>query len=445
MPSSLEAGGTSAAPATPASPASAGSAGRAAPLGGGGSALETEAALLEKIEELSFLRELSEVLSSASDFGSACRALTELVWAQLGARRVSYLSLDSGQGRLHLEASFPLAPDELNELEFRVEQAPLAEALNAVGPLAFADADAAPWTQARRLRADTPLPADRPILITTPLRSRGSPLGLVVVETIASNALPEALRLLAVTETTAALALDKARDPGREEFLAILRHDLSNPVHTALGYLDMLLDEIEERQLNEMRPAAQGAASALRAVADLIANALRLPSINRGADGFERRPLELADLCETVAASLRPAAGEKKQTLVCDFRPVRLVGDARQLRRVLANLLGNALKYTPDGGTIELRCGPGQSGPDAVRASAGAWFEIEDDGLGVPPEALPRLFQKYARFHAETGIPGTGLGLYSSRAIVEAHGGSIEALPRRDGRCGSLFCIHLPG
>ena len=405
-----------------------------------------EAALLEKIEELSFLRELAEGLSRASDYPRACRALTELVWTQLGARRVSYLALDVTRGLLHPEATWPAAIPDLAESELRIDEAPFAPALGAGGPAFFVGSGAPPWRTARRAALDLPLPEGTDILITAPLTARDSPLGLVVVETRYSPlTLPEHLRLLAVAETTAALALDKARDPGRAEFLAVLRHDLNNPLHTALGYLDLLLDEIEARALTEMRGAAEGAQGALRAVADLVATALELTTINRGVEALERRPVELADLAVGVAESLRPAAAERHQQLLLECRPVRLVADPRQLRRVLANLLGNAIKYSLDGATIELRCGPGTDGPDGARLTAGAWLEVEDDGRGLPAEARAHLFEKYARFHTETGIPGTGLGLYSSRAIVAAHGGTIEALARRDGCRGTLFRIRLPG
>ncbi len=405
-----------------------------------------EAALLEKIEELSFLRELAEGLSRAIDYPRACEALTELVWTQLGAGRVSYLALDVTRGLLHPEATCPATIPDLAESELRSNEAPFACALDAGCPAVFVGSATPPWRAARRLAPDQPLPEGTDILITAPLTARDAPLGLVVVETRYSSLnLPEHLRLLAVAETTAALALDKARDPGRAEFLAVLRHDLNNPLHTALGYLDLLLDEIEARSLSEMRAAAEGAQGALRAVADLVATALELTTINRGVDALERRPVELAELAVAVAESLRTAASERDQQLVLACRPVRVVADPRQLRRVLANLLGNAIKYSHDGATIDVRCGPASDAAEDAHPVAGAWLEVEDDGRGLPAEARSHLFEKYARFHTETGIPGTGLGLYSSRAIVTAHGGAIEALARRDGQRGTLFRVRLPG
>lgn len=111
--------------------------------------------------------------------------------------------------------------------------------------------------------------------------------------------------------------------------------------------------------------------------------------------------------------------------------------DGQRLGQVLQNLLGNALKYAPDGTQILVRLEPGErTGEVCVR--------VVDEGPGVPPDDLPHLFERFYRSPAaqESGIHGLGLGLYISRMLVEAHGGQIWVEPAR---CGTAFGFTLPG
>ena len=108
-------------------------------------------------------------------------------------------------------------------------------------------------------------------------------------------------------------------------------------------------------------------------------------------------------------------------------------GDRRQLGRVVTNLVGNAVKYTPTGGRIDV---------EVASTEDDVWLRVRDTGFGVDAVDLGRLFTKYARFHRDRGIPGTGLGLFLSKAIVEAHGGSVSA--SSDPGRGSVFTVQLP-
>jgi signal transduction histidine kinase len=109
------------------------------------------------------------------------------------------------------------------------------------------------------------------------------------------------------------------------------------------------------------------------------------------------------------------------------------MADRRQLGRVVANLVGNALKYTPGPGAVNVRVAADEHH---------AILTVQDTGAGLTPENLVRLFDKHARFHQHLGVPGTGLGLYLSKAIVEAHGGTIDATSEPGE--GSTFTVRLP-
>jgi len=113
--------------------------------------------------------------------------------------------------------------------------------------------------------------------------------------------------------------------------------------------------------------------------------------------------------------------------------PVLADYDERRIQRVLQNLIGNAIKYSPDGGSIEIEI---RTSPTEARIA------IRDHGIGIPAEARPHIFERGFRAHTVGVIPGTGLGLFISAEIVKRHGGTIACLAPQDG--GTLIELHLP-
>jgi signal transduction histidine kinase len=376
-----------------------------------------EAELLEKIEELSLLRSLNDRLTAAPDHRAACRALTDLLWEGLSARRVVYYGVDPARGAPILEAASPASsvvvgadPPSLPDLS---------------------DDEGSTVSEARILDPASRGPIAR---VVARVRARGRTTGLLVVDTDAdSERVAEIRRLLAIVATSSGLALDAARDRDREEFLATLRHDINNPVQAAVGYTEMLIDALQAEGREDLHTLAAAVGEALRAVADLVSNFLHLGAINRGAEAPECHPLDLAMLAREVARSYEPAARDKGLELTLDFRPSIAPGDPNQLRRVLANLLGNAIKYTPAPGQVRLSCRP---------CDQEVVLEVADSGPGIDPADVSRLFEKHVRLDRDRATPGTGLGLFIARAIVAAHGGSIEVEPAAEG--GSLFRLRLP-
>jgi signal transduction histidine kinase len=271
-------------------------------------------------------------------------------------------------------------------------------------------------------------------LLAAPLVVRGTAIGILFVHTDGdANALEDHRRILALVATSAALALDVARNEAREEFLATLRHDINNPVHVALGYMEMLGDRLKREGSPEMLELAGSVTESLKAVADLASNHLHMAAIDRGVAGMARERLDLGGLTAEIVGRHRPSASEKGITLVHADGTGVVRGDRRQLGRVVTNLVGNALKYTPGGGRIDV---------GVTATDADVLLRVCDTGYGVPRADVERLFTKYARFHRDRAIPGTGLGLYLSKAIVEAHGGSVRAESEL-GR-GSTFTVQLP-
>jgi signal transduction histidine kinase len=388
-----------------------------------------EAALLDKIEQLSLLRSLSDRLARAQDFASACRALVEVVWEEARAEAVAYVSVDSQRRVCHVEAAMPNGEGSESSGDVDFATAPFPVLLAADAPVVLHDAPGIGWPgfPATPEQVGT-------VLICAPTRVRGTTTGLLLVSTREAGAdLEENRRLLAIIAISAAPALDVARNEEREEFLATLRHDINNPINSALGYAEMIIDGLKAEGPERLVPLAFSMVESLKAVADLVSNYLHMAAINDRMPALRLDEIDVGALTAEIVGRLRPSAGERQITLACLTTAPRIRADRRQLGRVITNLLSNALKYTPCTGQVHV---------SVAGDGAGATVTIADTGFGIPPEDLARLFTKYARFHHSRAIPGTGLGLYISKAIVEAHGGTItvESEPGR----GSTFTVHLP-
>jgi signal transduction histidine kinase len=381
-----------------------------------------EAALLEKIEQLSFIRTLNDRLAQASDFASACGALVTLVSEECRAEAVAYLSVDPERNTCRLEA---VAPSEVPPTELNTTEPPLPALLGDAPTSVLRTIDAPRWLGIID-RGGT--------MVGAPMRVRGAITGLLLVYHHGDDQqVQEDERLLAIVTTSAALALDVSRSEAREEYLAMLRHDINNPVTAAIGFLELMVDKLEEDGDDRLRQLAAGVLESLQAVADLVSNHLHMAAIDRGVPWLHCGDVDVRALTGDIVERLRHPAAEKEITVTCEGGAHPIRADRRQLGRVITNLIGNAIKYTPGPGTVQVT---------VADERGGVQLSVADSGYGVAAEDIPRLFQKYARFHRDRGIPGTGLGLYLSKAIVEAHGGTIE-VESEVGR-GSTFTVRLP-
>jgi signal transduction histidine kinase len=386
-----------------------------------------EAALLEKIEELSFLRLLNDRLARVPDFASACRALVDLVWEERRADAVAYVSVDAQRRLCRVEAIAPAAPGSDPTVEFGFDTPPFSALLARPDPISLVETPAPVWLGGRNALSGG-------VLISAPTQVRGTTTGLLLVYTRGdAGTIDEDQRLLAIITTSAALALDAARGEAREEFLATLRHDINNPVAVALGYTEMVVERLRAAGDEESTTLAASAAELLKVIADLVSNYLHMAAIDRGAPWLHHEEIDLGALAAEIVEQLAPSAAAKGIAIACHGSCPTVRADRRQVGRVITNLVRNAVKYTPAPGRVDVT-----TGSDA----AGAMLVVADTGYGITAGDLRRLFTKYARFHRDKGIPGTGLGLYISKAIVEAHGGTLTAASEV-GR-GSAFTLTLP-
>jgi len=226
----------------------------------------------------------------------------------------------------------------------------------------------------------------------------------------------------------------KALDHLKNEFLATASHDLKNPIFAVLGYSDLLG---KAGPLNQMQADFVGRIrnSAVQ-MQDLVLNLLEIGRMEMGTK-LRLENVDLNEVLTNVVDEFRPQADAKGHTITVELSepPVRINGDKTRLQQVARNLLGNAIKYTPNGGQVTVTS---QVENQQVCVS------FTDTGLGIPEEALPHLFEKFYRVRTDEtqDIEGNGLGLAIVKSIIEQHSGKVQ-VESEHGK-GSCFSIHLP-
>jgi signal transduction histidine kinase len=238
-------------------------------------------------------------------------------------------------------------------------------------------------------------------------------------------------RIWTLREVTADRRLERLRDA----FVAAVSHELRTPLTSISGFLELLADE--EHGLS---PAGRKYVDVIRRGNDrlrrIVEDLLLVAEIEAERLELRAQPTDLAELAAATVEDARPVAAGNGIELSLEVEgSLPLQADAARLRQVLDNLVSNALKFTPRGGSVTLSASNGD-GPLRV--------EVSDTGIGVPPDELGQLFSRFYRTSSarRRAIPGTGLGLVIARAIVEAHGGTISLEPRE--RRGTRVIVTLP-
>jgi signal transduction histidine kinase len=219
----------------------------------------------------------------------------------------------------------------------------------------------------------------------------------------------------------------------RNLYRSMISHDIKNPLHIILNYADMIEDEPHLRA--ETRMLLQRIKDNAASTVGLVNNFIEVSRIEAGKLALERRPLCFSSLMREVAdrqAPLAKAKGVKLKLEPTDDHSDVLV-DRTSMERALTNLVSNAIKFTPAGGAVHL---------ELRRRGDEILVSVTDTGRGIPEEDIPVIFEKYRRARETTLTEGSGLGLFIVKAIVEAHGGSME-VESTVGR-GSTFTMRLP-
>ena len=242
-----------------------------------------------------------------------------------------------------------------------------------------------------------------------------------------------------------ALAEAEAANQSKSRFLSNMSHDIRTPMNAIVGMTAIGLAHIDEKaRVHDCLGKIQTASSHLMS---LVNDVLDMSRIDSGRMILNEEPFSLAELVHDVAVIVSPQAAQKSQSLQIDIGDIlaeSLLGDSLRLRQILVNIIGNAVKYTQTGGDIQVRFfqlpASSQGGRPAVRLV----FSCRDNGIGMSPEFLQRIFLPFERVNssAVSKIEGTGLGMSIVKKLVDAMDGTIT-VESEEGK-GSAFRIELP-
>ncbi|MFY9586059.1 MAG: HAMP domain-containing sensor histidine kinase [Actinomycetota bacterium] len=224
-------------------------------------------------------------------------------------------------------------------------------------------------------------------------------------------------------------------DHMRADFMALVSHDLRNPMATIRGFGQMLRDQPDLLDDTEREKAYEVIVRQVDRMASLVDNVLDASRIETDAFAYAFIPYRASDLLAEAVTEARAMWPDHPITLGANEVPGDAKGDRDRLQQVIANLLSNACRYSDPG--VEVTVEARADGGDLV-------VDVIDRGVGIDPAEQPRVFERFARGRTPglDGVSGAGLGLYISRRIVEAHGGrlSVDSAPGR----GSTFTMRVP-
>ena len=221
-----------------------------------------------------------------------------------------------------------------------------------------------------------------------------------------------------------------------KQFVADASHELRTPLAVLRGELENLAQDSQLK--SQTRETLGSALEEVDRLAEIVEGLLALSRLDTGEVKSEWVRFDLAELVATTADQMNLLAEDKHIAVVCDCAErVMVEGDQARLKQVVVNLLDNAIKYTPDGGRIRLK---------TAREEGSAVLDVVDDGIGIPPEALPHVFKRFFRVDGsrsrEHGAGGAGLGLSIVKSICDAHGARVE-VSSTPGQ-GSRFRVSQP-
>ncbi|MFJ8893265.1 sensor histidine kinase [Leifsonia sp. NPDC102414] len=338
------------------------------------------------------------------------------VWNPGAEKMLGLTEKQALEGHRHI-IEFHLASEleeRLRDMDARVQTVSSAEDFSAlVDAVRSGYADVRDWTY---VRADGKLVPVQ-VAATPRLDENGHRVGFIFV----------------ATDMTQAREFARLKD----EFVGLISHELRTPLSSILGYLELMRDDeddpLSQEQLQYLGVAERNAHRLLRLVGDLLFTA----QVESGRFPLEQKDLELGPLVTASVESARPVATNAGVALTAELpeESVTIFGDPLRIGQSIDNLVSNAIKFTPSGGRVTVALS--RDGGDAVIA-------VTDTGIGIPAVELGQLSNRFFRASTATrnAVPGVGLGLTITKAIVTAHGGSID-IASEEG-VGTTISLRLP-
>jgi signal transduction histidine kinase/CheY-like chemotaxis protein len=413
---------------------------------------ERSGELSRSVEELKALGEVSRAVSSTLDLDQVLTTIVTRAVELSNTDGGSIFELEPPTARFRLRTCFGTSKElveALQEIEIPVGETFVGRAAAAGEAL-----------QAPDLAAEPPDPHVAELLrhgwrsmVAIPLRHEDEIVGALVIRRRRTGRVDaDTVALLETFASQSAVAIHNARvfrelqrksaelevaGRHKSEFLASMSHELRTPLNAVIGFSDVLLDrmfgDLNERQAEYVRDIRDAG----RHLLELINEILDLSKIEAGRMELDLGRVDLEQLLRQGIAMVHERADRHAVALQQSVAPDlgAVTGDELKLKQVVLNLLTNAVKFTPDGGTVSLR---------ATRSGDDVRVEVADTGPGVPEHDRARIFEAFQRGDrgARASAEGTGLGLTLSRRIVELHGGRLWLACPPEG--GSVFTVTLP-
>ena len=409
--------------------------------------------LTRSVEELKALGEVGQAVSSTLDLETVLRTIVSRATQLSGMDAGSIYEYDQAREEFYLHTSDQL-PDELVEV---LRATPIRKGEGALGRMAVTGEpvqihdigdDRAYQSRVRQLLIKV---GCRGLLAIPLLREDLLLGGLAVYRKSPGEFAPHVIDLLKTFATQSALAIQNARlfreieeksrqlevaSQHKSEFLANMSHELRTPLNAIIGFSEVLAErmfgEVNDKQAEYLNDILDSG----RHLLGLINDILDLSKIEAGRMELNLSDFNLPTAIDNTLMLMRERAHRREVTLdrTIDERLVTVHADERKVKQVLLNLLSNALKFTPEGGRIEVRA--------AIRDGS-AEIAVTDTGVGIAPEDQATVFEEFRQVGAASKrVEGTGLGLAISRKFIELHGGRIW-VESELGK-GSTFAFTVP-
>jgi signal transduction histidine kinase len=409
--------------------------------------------LTRSVEQLTALGEVSRAVSSTLDVETVLDTIVSRATQLAGADGCAISEYDDATELFQVRATHGIDAalvGTLRAMPLRKGEGAMGRATETREPIQIADI-AVPGAYQGHLR-DVLLGAGFRALLSVPLLREEQIIGSLSLSRNAPGEYSsEVIEVLKTFATQSALAIQNARlfreiaDKSRQieaasrhksEFLANMSHELRTPLNAIIGFSEILAEkmfgDINEKQTEYLHDILESG----RHLLSLINDILDLSKVEAGRMELELSGFDLPSAIENALILVRERASRRGITLgrTIDERLGTLRGDERKVKQVLLNLLSNALKFTPEGGRIDV----------SARAQDGvAEIAVTDTGVGIAPEDQEAIFEEFRQVGtADKKVEGTGLGLALSRKFIELHGGRIWV--KSDVGQGSTFTFTLP-
>ncbi len=409
--------------------------------------------LTRSVEQLTALGDVSRALSSTLDLDTVLQTIVSRASQLAGTDACSVFEYDEATEAFHLRATHNL--DE--EVVALARRTPIRKGEGVQGFMAVTHqpvqiSDIAEEDAYRGPLRDILLRTGTRALLAIPMLREAELIGgLTVARKTPGEFSPEVIELLKTFATQSALAIQNARlfreigDKSRQlevasqhksEFLANMSHELRTPLNAIIGFSEVLAEgmfgEVNEKQTEYLRDILESGQHLLSLINDI----LDLSKVEAGRMELELTDFDLPQAISNALTLVRGRSARRDIALhqAVDLRLGQILGDERKIKQILLNLLSNALKFTPEGGRVDVR---------ASVADGMAEISVTDTGVGIAPEDQEAVFEEFRQVGtADKKVEGTGLGLALSRKFIELHGGRIWV--KSQVGVGSTFTFTLP-